>query len=366
MLLAVAAIVAFQGRGRRELADFEVYRKAGVRVLAGEGLYRAEDGHWQLKYLPAFAFLVAPIAALPAPAARGVWFFSSVALLVVLLNRSLRLLPDRRCASGFLVGLTIVALAKFYLHEVSLGQSNLLLACLVLLAVAAIRARREEAAGVLLAVATVVKPYAIIFLPYLAVRRRHRATVAFLLTLAAAVLLPALRYGFGGNLALLNGWWETVTASTAPNLVNQDNISLAGMFAKWLGANSTAGMLAAIAGAFVLGACAYVLVRKAEVPLREYFDAAVLLLLMPLLSPQGWDYLLLVSTPAVMLLLDRLNEFRVPVRILLVACLALVGLTTFDVMGRALYKAFMMASIVTLCVVAELALLLTLRLRRAA
>jgi len=43
--------------------------------------------------------------------------------------------------------------------------------------------------------------------------------------------------------------------------------------------------------------------------LADYLDAALLLFVIPLLSPQGWDYVLLVATPAVMLLLDRLEEF---------------------------------------------------------
>ena len=234
LLLAVAAVLVFQGRARHQVYDFEVYRTAGIRVLAGEGLYRVEDGHWQFKYLPAFAFLIAPLAALPVMAARGVWFFSSIVLVGVLLNRSLRLLPDRRRTGAFLVGLTFLALGKFYVREVGLGQSNLLLAVVVLFAVAAWRAGRDGTAGVLLALATIVKPYAVLFLPYLVARRRTRATALYALTLVLAVLLPALRYGFRGNLALLTGWWDTVTTSTAPNLLVQDNISFAGMFAKWI------------------------------------------------------------------------------------------------------------------------------------
>jgi hypothetical protein len=107
-----------------------------------------------------------------------------------------------------------------------------------------------------------------------------------------------------------------------------------------------------------------VLVRRAQVPFREYLDAAVLMMLMPLLSPQGWDYVLLVSTPAVMLLLDRLEAFKVPAQVLLAVCLALAGLTFWDVMGREVYRAFMMTSVVTFCALLEIAMVLHLRLRR--
>ena len=56
-----------------------------------------------------------------------------------------------------------------------------------------------------------------------------------------------------------------------------------------------------------VAACAVAIVRHASVRTPEYLDAALLLFVIPLLSPQGWDYVLLVSTPAVMLLLDRLD-----------------------------------------------------------
>ena len=77
-LLFVVAVVAFAQRTHKELLDFEVYLTAGARAAAGESLYREEDGHWQFKYLPAFAVAIAPLAKMPPVAARGIWFFLSV------------------------------------------------------------------------------------------------------------------------------------------------------------------------------------------------------------------------------------------------------------------------------------------------
>ncbi len=98
----------------------------------------------------------------------------------------------------------------------------------------------------------------------------------------------------------------------------------------------------------------------------EYLDAALLLFVIPLLSPQGWDYVLLVSTPAVMLLLDRLDELDKPSRWLLFASLALAGLTLWDVLGREPYRQFMMSRIVTLGALFQVWLVLRLRARGAA
>ncbi len=365
LLLAVAA-AGFGLRAKREMYDFGVYLTAGARVVAGESLYRAEDGHWQYKYLPAFAFAVAPLSLLPPVAARAVWFSLSVGLLIWFVSLSLRLLPDRQRAAKLLVWLTVLAMGKFYVRELGLGQTNLLLAVLVLLAVDAGRAGREERAGLLLAAATVVKPYAVLFWPWLVWRRRYRAAAWFAGGMAIAVLLPAVRYGVGGNIELLQGLWTVVTSSTAPNLAGQDNASIAGMWASWLGVGRPAGRLSVVTALALAAACAWVLRRPGPGALPEYLEAAVLLFLIPLLSPQGWDYVLLIGTPGIMLLIDRSASMPRAQQWLLGACLAVVAFSIWDLMGRELYRSFMMARVVTICALVELAMLLRLRLTRSA
>ena len=362
-LLILAAVLAFTRRSHREMFDFEVYRVAGARAAAAEPLYRVEDGHWQFKYLPAFALAVAPLAQLPPVAARAAWFFLSVALVVLLVNRSFALLPDRRRSAAFLIGVTVLAMGKFYVREVGLGQGNVLLAVLVLAAVACQYRGREIAAGAILAAATVVKPYAILFLPYLVARRRWSGVASFGAVVLGALILPASRYGWSGNLGQLHGWWTVVTTSTAPNLAGQDNVSIAGMYAAWMGVGPAAGWLSAATGLLLVLAAAWAVWRGSRLASPDYLDAALLLFVIPLLSPQGWDYVLLVSTPAVMLLLDRFEEFRAPARWLLFASLALAGLTFWDVLGREPYRALMMSRIVTVGALFQLALVMRLRAR---
>jgi hypothetical protein len=366
LLLAAVSVAAFTRRSQREMYDFEVYRVAGVRAAAAEPLYRAEDGHWQFKYLPAFALAIAPLAKLPPVAARGVWFFLSVALVVLLVNRSYVLLPDRRRRAAFLISLTVLAMGKFYVREVGLGQSNLLLAVLVLAAVAGWLRGRETVPGMLLATATIVKPYAIVFLPYLVARRKWAGAGGFAGVVMGALLLPAVTYGWAGNVGELRGWWHVVTSSTAPNLAGQDNVSIAGMYAAWLGVGSSAAVLSAATGLGLVAACAWAIARGPRVRVPEYLDAALLLFVIPLLSPQGWDYVLLVATPAVMLLLDRLDEFPRAARWLLVASLALAGLSFWDVLGREPYRALMMTRIISVGALFQVALVVHLRARRAA
>jgi hypothetical protein len=365
-LLIIAAAVIFAVRVKGLMHDFNVYYTAAGRVWAGETLYRAEDGHWQYKYLPTFAFVLAPLSKLPVVPARAVWYALVLGAIVLFVKKSYDLLPDKRRAAGFVVGLGVLAMAKFYIREMGLGQSNVLLALLVMLALEAGRSGREALVGVLLAGATVVKPYAILFWPYLVARKRFRAAAWFAVAVLVAVLLPAIRYGFMGNVELIKGLWTVVTTSTAPNLLGRDNASIAGMFAGWFGVSSLTSHLALLFAIGLLAVCVWILRRRGPGSLPEYLEFAVLLYLIPLLSPQGWDYVFLMGTPGIMLLLDRMDTLPVAAQRFLWVCLAIVAFASWDLMGRHLYGAFMGMRIVSVCALIELALILRLRVRQLA
>ena len=179
------------------MPDFEVYWRAGAARRAAEPLYRPEDGHYQLKYLPAFAVLADTAAPLPLAVAKAVWFGCPSSCW----PRSARAAASRSCLTGaqkirVLRDLTLVAMAKFYGHELVLGQVNV--CCSVPFSpprAPACARGRDTPAGVLVALAVVVKPYAVIFLPWLAAIRRGQALVAGIVTIAAAIAAagPSLR-----------------------------------------------------------------------------------------------------------------------------------------------------------------------------
>ena len=367
VVLAVVSLVAlFTTRVSRKMPDFQVYWTAGSRALAAAPLYREDDGHYQFKYLPAFAVLAAPVALVPLPAAKAGWFAVSALLMLALLGLSLRALPGLHRPAALLLVLTFLAMAKFYAHELVLGQVNMLFGAIVTLAVVWLRAGRDAGAGLLFALAVVVKPYAAIFAPWLVTRRNRAAFGTMTAALIVLLLLPALRYGWSGNLRLLGDWWHTVTATTAPNLANPDNVSLSAMFAKWLGPDSSARVLAGAVAVLLLALTGVVVAGRGALAATEPLEASMLLMLIPLLSPQGWDYVLLIATPGVMLLIDRTGALPRELRYATIAAIAVVGLTVYDLVGRDVYAAFMQLSVVTISVIVELAALATLRFRRVA
>ncbi len=252
LLIAAAAIavaVLFSEKVSRKMPDIAVPWTTAARAQAAEPLYRTDDGHYQFKYLPAFAILAIPLALVSLQTAKAVWFVVSVALLVVLMVQSLALLPERRRPAWALIVITMVVMAKFYGHELVLGQMNIPFAVVATGAVLAARRGHEWMTGLLIALAVVIKPYGVIFLPWLVARRRAGSIAAAVVGSVVIIALPAVVYGLQSDVQLHRDWWRTVTASTAPNLTNADNVSIAGMWTKWIGFGRPAAILAAATSA---------------------------------------------------------------------------------------------------------------------
>ena len=121
-------------------------------------------------------------------------------------------------------------MAKFYGHELVLGQINLSVRVSVLGALWLLNTGSDRAAGALLALAVVLKPYAVLFFPWLAALRRWRALSAA--AVAMAVALMRCRSSSTAFVAPGRFIWTgggPLPSSTAPNLLNADNVSIAAM-----------------------------------------------------------------------------------------------------------------------------------------
>jgi arabinofuranan 3-O-arabinosyltransferase len=365
-LLVGLAIWVFVYKAAPKMPDFEVYWKAASRAAHAEPLYRESDGHFVFKYLPAFAVLATPMGFLPESVAEGIWFAFSVLLLVALVAAAVRLPVERRKPLRWLVLVTVIGFAKFYAHELVLGQVNLLFAVIAVGVLFAMKTGREALAGVLVVLAIIVKPYAVLFVPWLLARRKLPSIVTAGIGFALTLMLPAIVYGWNGNITLHQEWWRTVTETTAPNLSVYDNVSLAAMYFRWVGPGALSARLAYGTAAVLLIVAAAVFLYRRGVRFPEGVEGAILLTLMPLLSPQGWDYVFLIATPAIVFLANYLDLLPQPMRTLTVAAVATIAFSLFDIMGRTAYYAFMRLSFISLCFFVVIAALATLRLRKIA
>ena len=339
--MIVAALYGLVRRNRSELVDFVVPRTAAMRFAAHEPLYRPEDGHYQYKYLPAFAGLFIPFTWLPKEPAQLAWFALLVAMTWAFLLMSLEALPDRRLAEKALIWFTLLLNGKFLVKELAFGQFNLPVALLMLGAVMAAQRGRTFAAGALVAAAVFVKPYALILVPWLFLSLGWRSLVTFSIVVASGLLLPVASYGWDGNIDLLHGWYRTVTDTVAPNLMGPETISFASMWAKWIGPGAQASRLALLLSAITVAAGLVVMSWRRGVAEPNYLETAYFFVLIPVLSPQGWDYVLILALPAYMLLVDRYRDLSPNWRMVMLTAFFLTSFTIFDLLRRPLYTQLM-------------------------
>jgi hypothetical protein len=356
-LVLTLAVVMYIVRVRTEMRDFEVYQTAAIRVLDAEPLYRAEDGHYQFKYLPAFAMAMVPVAWVPTDVAKPIWFGLSLALLWLFVDWSIKGLPARRLSTKALAWLTILLMGKFYARELNLGQTNVLLGVVLVAALLAVQQGRARLGGALVGVGVFIKPYAVIVLPWLLPGAGVAGVVSAAVVIAIGLVLPVVSYGWRGNIDQLLGWYDTVTDTTAPNLLNPENVSVATMWAKWIGPGPLATQLAVASVVAGLALAAWATWRRSKVSSPAYLEFGLLMLLVPLISPQGWDYVLLLATPAVVCLVDRLALMSMGWRATTAVAMVLMSFTIFDLIGRFLYTRLMAINIVS---VAALALFVSL------
>lgn len=371
VLMATVALVllsiTYQLRVRSSMSDFAVNFQAGQRLAKGDALYRVTDGHFMFKYLPASAFVYLPLVGLPSEVAKAVWFACSLAALVGLFTIANRLVPRRATRHALL--LSGLVLAKYFLHELRLGQVNILVTCVMLASVGALVSRpgtgaAELRAGTLAGLAIALKPYAALMIPYLIVTRRWRSVAALSVTLAVALAVPTLFYGVEGNVSLLREWAATLSQSTPTLLTNNDNVSVVAFFTKWRGEASRALLPTAVVLGILAALTLAVISRGKNDPGAPVLEGALVLTLIPLVSPLGWDYTFLMSLLAVLLIVNHLQAFPQPARWLLVANFGIVALAVYDVMGRTAYATFMQWSVTTVNFVVVVVALAHLRFRQ--
>lgn len=351
-------------RIHRGMVDFEVYYRAGHRVWAGEPLYQESDGHYMFKYLPASALIDAPLAALPLDVAKPIWFAISVGAMLWSFSLVQQIAAEPGVRRLWLV--PALVLAKYFLRELRLGQINILVMAVLLFGVRALMRRtprQDIAAGAAAGVAAALKPYSALMVPYLILTGRWRSLAAALGVFAAAMAAPSIFYGVAGNVHELQEWARTLARSTPGELANNDNVSVLALFEKWSGDPARALWLTGI----VLGILAIVMLAvvvrgrgRGDGPALE---GAMVLALVPLVSPMGWDYNFLLALLAVALLVKHFSSFPAVVQVTLAADFAVIGLVVYDLIGRHAYATFMQWSVTTVNFLIVIAALAWLRFR---
>jgi hypothetical protein len=200
LYVASAALVTVQQAILGHSNNLSIFRSASLNLFAGRDLYAAHpEQHFDFyKYSPTFALLFAPLAYLPFALAFLCWSLLNGLLLWYALDR---LLPEREAT---------VALALLYLEvllALQYGQSNALVAALMILAFVAFEGRRQVGAAVSITGGAAVKLFPLAALSLAVFHpRRLRFAAVFIAVFAAAVALPLVAIPVGDLLAQYRSW----------------------------------------------------------------------------------------------------------------------------------------------------------------
>lgn len=350
--------------------DFEVNYRAGERLQWGQTLYRAADGHYQFKYPPPAAILYIPLTYLPIDLAKGVWFFLTILWSACIVLLSQHLFPEGSRPAAWAIWIPFLVLARYFFQEIQLGQINTLITVILLcMTVVLIRSEKkhsllsEAAGGILLGTAVVLKPYSLVFFPYFILRKKVIPVVAGSAWICFALVIPAYYYGWKGNMEVLNEWIAHLSRSTPGLMSTQDNISLFALFAKWTDSAPWA-VYAAVLTIFVLALLILLAIQKrSRLESPTALEASLLLLCIPLVSPLGWDYTLLMALPGLTIIIYHFLSFPKTARVVLIINLSIVFFSLYDILGRELYASFMYISVITVNFLILIACLLYLRFK---
>lgn len=209
----IVAIVAFAWSEGFSHTVTPAYAIGAGNWLAHQPIYDHEDWSGFL-YLPTSALVFAPFTLLPHVLGEALW---RVCCLVVLAwgVRRASAAVSRTCGVELFPLVTLLTLAAV-VPAARNGQATLLITGLMLSAVAATTVRHWWMAGFLLALATVLKPLALVLLLLLGVLRPKLIIpmCCFVLVLLA---LPALHDGPSKSLADLGDWMAKMRTATTPD-----------------------------------------------------------------------------------------------------------------------------------------------------
>ncbi|HPF89649.1 MAG TPA: glycosyltransferase family 87 protein [Flavobacteriales bacterium] len=211
-LIALLIFVVEHINGRFWLNDFRVYYGAGASLLHGEPLYGVAHGLGTgiFKYAPLLAMVYALFALLPYSIAASIQYVLITLAFLDGIRRIDRLVRERLLHGKvpaylplFLIALAVVV----HLHrELHLGNINMMLLWLLIVAVEQLDRGRFDRGGLLLGAAILAKPHFLVLLPLLVLHGQWRSLRSSALALLIGVLLPALFLGWQANLAVHVEW----------------------------------------------------------------------------------------------------------------------------------------------------------------
>ena len=352
VFVALAVLLTFtlnMINGRFQLGDFRVYYTAATHLFSGGQVYLVsfDGGSGFYKYSPATLFFFLPYTFLNFKVAEIIHFFilGTAYWYTFILIRNLvtgYLVTNAVKHATLLLSLSFGCILIHCARELYLGNINIILLMLCCLAIQSLLAGKDRPGGILLGIVILVKPYLLILLIPLVLRKKWRAMAWLCSTAAFGLIIPFIFPGPSAAIGLYGDWIKTVMAHNGdfPGMTSIDYI-FSTLIASW---PSWAGLL-------IFALCSILVVlfilnnihrekqqaSAAGLPGSAFlFEWFLLVALLPNLIRTDW-VLMLLSAPLLMFMIFYIASEKkylwIPVLVIL---LFFYGANSDDLLGRAL------------------------------
>lgn len=227
---------------KRQFADFHVSYYTGQKMLKGENVYDdnayRKDKVANFKYPPLFASITALFALTSERIAATTWFTFNFLLIILFMFFSGRMIFNEGLTSrqrNWIYFLSLFFTSRFYFQNFDEGQVNFLMMISILLGLYAAQRNKNFLSGLLIGFSILVKYMAVLFIPYLLIKRRFKVVLYIGLSLLIYTLIPALFWGWERNISLQSEYIPFVckTSLDMHSLSDYANQSLMAMIVRF-------------------------------------------------------------------------------------------------------------------------------------
>ncbi|MDP3461916.1 MAG: glycosyltransferase family 87 protein [Bacteroidales bacterium] len=216
-LLCLLTLVINMINGRFLLGDLQVYYSAAENLFAGGQVYQISfytvTGFY--KYSPAVLFIFLPYTLLPFKVTAVIHFLiTGIALWYLfplinnLLKKYMHFIGTRH--ETFLLSLAFCCILMQVARELYLGNINILLLVICCLSLLQFLEGEDVRGGILLGIAALAKPYLLILILPLILRKNRKALIWLALTVLVVSAVPFIYPGPSAATDLYRDWWNTM------------------------------------------------------------------------------------------------------------------------------------------------------------
>ena len=216
LILCLLNLIINNINGRFFVSDFKVFYYAAKNLLEGGKVYMIAFGEESgfYKYSPMTLLFFIPYTAFNFKVAAIIHILYLKLLLLVRLSVTRKILItwffNEVKHEGWLISLAVICTLIFLVKELYLGNINILLILLCLLALNDILVGKQWAGGFLLGIVLLAKPFFLILILPLLLRKKFKALTGVAVTLFTGFVIPFLILGFQRSFDLHMDWIKTI------------------------------------------------------------------------------------------------------------------------------------------------------------